>query len=251
VTAQREWVTFADPTDDMRRWQVDVTFLTSHWTCVFGCGCQGVLTEPTPEMEQGCCSYGAHFSDKRDRKRVEKFAEKLTDDDWQFAAAGRARGIATNKGHGRTRLVDDACIFLNRPDFPGGSGCALHRYALRTGQRPMDLKPEVCWQLPLRRVDDENDDGSITTRLTEFGREGWGDGGAEFAWWCTDAPEAFTAADPVYKTLSAELIGIMGATLYEQVAAYLDARCASSAPPIRHPAEVPVQLVTKKAKRVR
>ena len=26
--------------------------------------------------------------------------------------------------------------------------------------------------------------------LSEFGRSGWGEGGEEFAWWCTEAPEA-------------------------------------------------------------
>ena len=64
----------------------------------------------------------------------------------------------------RTRLVDDACIFLNRPDFPAGPGCALHLHAhahrASTIQR---VKPEVCWQLPLRRIDDEQDDGTVVS----------------------------------------------------------------------------------------
>ena len=42
----------------------DVTFLLSRWTCIFGDGCQGVLTGPAPELVQGCCSYGAHFTDE-------------------------------------------------------------------------------------------------------------------------------------------------------------------------------------------
>src|ERR1051325_7880467 len=190
--AQREWVTFADPKEAGRRWMIDVTFLTSHWQCIYGAGCQGVLTEPTPEMAQGCCSYGAHFSDDRDRKRTEQWAAKLTDDDWQFAAVGRAKGVSAKSGNSwRTRLVDDACIFLNRTDFAGGPGCALHRYAVRTGHHFMETKPDVCWQLPLRREDRDEDDGTVVSTLSEFGRTGWGDGGQEFAWWCTEAPEAF------------------------------------------------------------
>ena len=51
----------------------------------------------------------------------------------------------------RTRLVDGACVFLNRPGFPGGTGCALHRMALREGLHPLLTKPDVCWQLPVRR----------------------------------------------------------------------------------------------------
>ena len=73
----REWATFDDPDDPKRQWVVDVTWLTSPWQCVFGCGCQGVLTAPTPEMEQGCCSYGAHFSDEADRDRVLALARDL------------------------------------------------------------------------------------------------------------------------------------------------------------------------------
>jgi GNAT superfamily N-acetyltransferase len=33
--------------------------------------------------------------------------------------------------------VAGACIFLNRPGFPGGAGCALHTLALREGREPL------------------------------------------------------------------------------------------------------------------
>lgn len=91
--AAREWVTFDDPKEDGRTWQIDVTFLLSSWTCIFGRGCQGVLTGPAPELVQGCCSYGAHFTDKKDRDHVVKVAKKLGDDVWQHAAAARKKGI--------------------------------------------------------------------------------------------------------------------------------------------------------------
>ena len=35
-----------------------------------------------------------------------------------------------------TRLVDGACIFLNRPGFATGPGCALHQVALARGRQP-------------------------------------------------------------------------------------------------------------------
>ena len=69
----REWVSFEDPGEE-RTWVFDVTFLTSNWSCIYGRGCQGVLTEPTPELVHGCCSYGAHFIDKKDARRVENAA---------------------------------------------------------------------------------------------------------------------------------------------------------------------------------
>jgi hypothetical protein len=254
--AAREWVSFDDPDEEGRRWQIDVTFLLSRWQCIFGRGCQGVLTEPAPELVHGCCSYGAHFSDKKDRDAVVKMSRKLGDDEWQFARIGRKKGIYAKVGKNddgspdwRTRLVKDACIFLNRPGFGSGPGCALHQHAMRVGAHHSDWKPEVCWQVPLRRLDEEQDDGSVVSTLTEFGREGWDEGGQDFAWWCTEAPEAFTAAQPVYRSLDVELRKMLGKKLYKSVVAYLDARLAvRTFPPVAHPAAVPVSI-TKKKKR--
>jgi len=252
--AVREWVTFDDPKDEGRRWQVDVTFLLSSWQCIFGQGCQGVLTEKAPELVLGCCSYGAHFSDRADRDHVVRVAKALSDDEWQFAKIGRKKGIYAKVGRDedgvmewRTRLVDDACIFLNRDGFANGPGCAIHQHAMRTKQHHADLKPEVCWQVPLRRLDDEQDDGSVVSTLTEFGRSGWGEGGDDFAWWCTEEPEAFTGREPVYVTMADELQRMMGKRLYRSVAAYLDTRRADRAmPAVAHPASrVPVEISTK------
>ncbi|MBV8235771.1 MAG: hypothetical protein JO075_08725, partial [Acidimicrobiia bacterium] len=86
-----EWISFEDP-DEERTWVFDVTFMLSHWGCIFGRGCQGVLTEPAPELVHGCCSYGAHFVDAADRRRVERAARTLTDDQWQFKKKGLQRG---------------------------------------------------------------------------------------------------------------------------------------------------------------
>jgi hypothetical protein len=141
-----EWVSFKDPTGQ-RTWRFDVTFLLSNWRCIYGRGCQGTLTTQAPELAEGCCSYGAHFTSEADRQRVETAARALTPDQWQFATEGRRRGVARRRpgNAGMTRIVKRACIFLNRPGFPGGPGCALHRAALETGLLPMALKPDVCW----------------------------------------------------------------------------------------------------------
>ena len=93
---------------------------------------------------------------------------------------GRCRATTSGPTEWKTTVVKDACIFLNRPGFPAGPGCALHLHALNTGKHFSDFKPEVCWQVPLRRIDDEQDDGSVISRLTEFGRDGWGEGGEDF-----------------------------------------------------------------------
>jgi hypothetical protein len=255
MTAVREWATFPDPRRRHHVWHVDVTFLTSHWRCLYGQGCPGVLTEPAPELEHGCCSYGAHAASKLDRHRVTRAAAALDRTVWQHKARADRKGIWVKTGDGwRTRLVDGACIFLNRPGFRTGAGCALHQQAVRTGTSPDRWKPEVCWQLPLRDVqfhDDDADDGIVHHRLTEFGRHGWGEGGRDFAWWCTEAPEAFTGHLPVYRSLETELRRMLGDELYQIVAAYLDERVGASGPPVPHPAEIPVTVTPTRRRAMR
>nr|MDA8291110.1 hypothetical protein [Actinomycetota bacterium] len=127
-----------------------------------------------------------------------------------------------------TRLVDGACIFLNRPGFPGGPGCALHRAAIDRSVPPMALKPDVCWQLPLRREDTTDESsGHVTSRVSEWERRHWGPAGEDFHWWCTDAPEAFRAARPVYRALEDELVGLVGRVPFETLARYLDDRAGN------------------------
>ncbi|HVM01815.1 MAG TPA: hypothetical protein VM263_04025 [Acidimicrobiales bacterium] len=232
-----EWVSFEDPDED-RTWVFDATFLLSPWTCIFGRGCQGVLTGPAPELVQGCCSYGAHFTGEDDVARVRAAAATLTADQWQHRAQGRRRGVvkANRSGEVATRLVDGACIFLNRPGFARGPGCALHVAAVDGGRRPLELKPDVCWQLPLRREDTVADDGHVTSRVSQWDRRHWGAGGAEFHWWCTEAPEAFVGSEPVYREMGDELAELVGAAVYARLAAYLDARAAGPGTPLPHPA---------------
>lgn len=244
-----EWVSFPDPEEE-RTWLFDVTFLESNWTCIFGCGCQGVLTGPAPELAHGCCSYGAHLTGGKDARRVEKAAARLAPHQWQFWRQGQPKAgkgdngkrmrIFTRDGSGQltTRLVRDACIFLNRPEFPGGPGCALHRASLERGEAPLRGKPDVCWQLPLRREDEVAEDGHVTSIIRQWDRRDWGDGGFEFAWWCTESPDAFVGDDPVYRTMHDELVELVGEKIYRRLTRYLEAR-AGALTPSAHPSEGP------------
>ena len=218
-----EWISFDDP-DEQRTWIFDATYLRSNHRCIYGEGCQGVLDAPAQEMAQGCCSYGAHFVDDDDVQTVVRAFVKVEPRHMQFHAKavkggflrpGDADPDSDEEPPTVTRLVDDACIFLNRPGFEGGTGCALHIAALEAGERPLDWKPNVCWQVPIRLEHATDDNGHVTSRLREWKRRDWGEGGDDFHWWCTEAPEAFTGAEPVYKTSRDEIVELVGLPIYE------------------------------------
>lgn len=229
-----EWVSFEDP-DFHRTWLFDLTFLLSPWTCLYGNGCQGVKAEPTPELAQGCCTFGAHFGDADDRARIEAAAQTLTPETWQFHRQGQLGVVHRLRGKAaRTRVVQGGCIFLNRPGFPGGPGCALHRAALERNEPPHHLKPDVCWQLPFRLLHSTGDDGHLTTRVVEWSRHDWGEGGGDLHWWCTEAPEAFVGKSPVFERLRTELVAIAGQAVYDRLVTLC--RHRQLARPLPHPA---------------
>ena len=71
-----EWISFEDP-DEHRTWVFDATYLRSNYMCIYGCGCKGILDEPAPESQLGCCSYGAHFADDDDVKNIAQYVVRL------------------------------------------------------------------------------------------------------------------------------------------------------------------------------
>ena len=85
----RQWVEFVDPADSAHLIKADLTWLTSRWTCIFGRGCQGI---DASRPDAGCCVHGAHFSEKKDRKRVARWVERLTPDLWQHHKTGHRKG---------------------------------------------------------------------------------------------------------------------------------------------------------------
>ena len=144
-----------DPDNTEHLIAADMTWLLSNWTCVFGTpACRGTVAG---RPDDGCCSHGAFLTDNDDRAQLDDAVKKLTDEDWQFREKGLARKgyLERDEYEGekswRTRKYKGACIFLNRPGFDGGIGCALHIKALKLGVEPLTMKPEVCWQLPIRR----------------------------------------------------------------------------------------------------
>jgi hypothetical protein len=236
----RAWVEFADPADSSQVFKCDLTWLTSNWMCIFGQGCQGIYAE---RPFDGCCTLGAHFSDKDDEKRVKQFVKLLDRDTWQFHDAGRkgAWVETDDDGDRKTAVHEGACIFLNRPGFPGGEGCALHGLALRIGRHPLETKPDVCWQLPIRRTfrEVELPDGSSYTEVSigEYDRRGWGPGGHDLDWYCSGNTEAHVAAQPVYVSNGPELVEMMGQPAYDELVARCEAHLRSRSALAIHPAD--------------
>jgi hypothetical protein len=97
---------------------------------------------------------------------------------------------------------------------------------LEAGERPLDWKPDVCWQLPLRLSEESDSHGHVTSTLREWKRRDWGAGGAEFHWWCTDSPDAFVGAEPVYEYLRDEIVEMIGEVPYRMLVEHLETRAA-------------------------
>ncbi|WP_254879056.1 hypothetical protein [Streptomyces sp. NA04227] len=240
----RAWVEFPDPADDEQVFRCDLTWLTSRWNCVFGSGCQGIQAG---RADDGCCTLGAHFSDEDDQKRVAGHVARLTPDIWQNHSVGTVSKHAwvqedENDGELQTRRYEGSCIFQNRPGFSGGAGCSLHILAVREGREPLETKPDVCWQLPVRRTYDwierPDDTKVLQISIGEYDRRGWGPGGHDLHWWCTSATSAHGAGDPVYVSYRPELVELMGKAGYDRLAELCEQRLASTLPLVApHPAD--------------
>ncbi len=242
----RAFVEFVDPADGEQVFRCDLTWLTSSYTCIFGQGCPGIYAD---SPDNGCCTLGAHFADKDDQKRVATFVGQLTPGTWQFhpgRTVRKADWIETDdEGEPKTRVheVDgqSACVFNNRPGFEGGMGCALHALALEQGRNPLETKPDVCWQLPIRRTFREvkrQDDTTYTeVTITEYDRRGWGPGGHDLDWYCSGNTEAHVAVEPLYVTSAAELVELMGQAAYDELVRHCEAHLRSRSALALHPAD--------------
>ncbi len=205
-------------------WRIDRAFLSSNWSCIWGRGCLGILDEPAEHLQQGCCSVGAEFGDTEEAMLISAMAAMLEPGRFQYAARAETEGIFSDERRVNTRVVDGACIFLNRPGFEGGEGCALHLAALDAGESPLEWKPSVCWQLPIRVDWEPIEGGRERATLRRWSRADWGDEGATMSWCCTEGDRAYVGEQRVVDSLAEELAGIMGAEVYVELRRRLDGR---------------------------
>jgi hypothetical protein len=203
-------------------WRFDASFLRSNWTCIWGRGCQGILPEPAEHLGQGCCSIGAELDGEEEAMTVGALAATLDPSRFQHHAEAAEAGVFADGTRSSTRVVDGACIFLNRPGFPGGAGCALHLEALHAGESPTVWKPSVCWQLPVK-VDWEPGEGGTEVAIVRGWERGdWGAEGETMAWCCTEGTRAYVGDRPVVQSLGEELEAIVGTSVYVELRRRLD-----------------------------
>ena len=220
-------------------WRFDRSFLTSNWTCLFGNGCKGILDHEAAHLNQGCCSLGAHFGDgpagEAEAMTVAAYASMIPAEHFQFHRVAfdpasddhdsGANGIFGDAERSHTRVVEGACIFLNRPGFAGGAGCALHLAAVDAGDSPTEWKPSVCWQLPLRVDWQEIDDETESATVRRWSRADWGEHGTTMAWCCTERSEggeAYTGQVSVVESMRDELTALAGEPVYVELRRRLD-----------------------------
>ena len=247
----RAHIEFVDPADDTQVMRCDLTWLTSSYTCIFGNGCKGIYADAP---DTGCCTLGAHFADADDEQRVASYVAQLDGKLWQFhpeRPVTETDWVETDaEGERKTLTIEvdgqQACVFHNRPDFApsgggGGAGCALHALAYVQGRNPLETKPDVCWQLPIRRTfrDVERQDGTTYTEVSigEYDRRGWGPGGHDLDWYCSGNTEAHVAPEPVYLTHEPELTELMGRAAYDELVRHCEAHVRSRSALALHPAD--------------
>ena len=216
----RDWFEFPNPLDQNQIFKCDLTWLTSYWNCTFGKGCKGIDKELS---DHGCCSDGAYYFDVKDERRVTAAARRLTEKNWQNYKVARKSGkfniseVGLDKDR-KTKKINKTCIFFNEKSFNEKLfGCALHHLANEENLHFKDTKPDICWQLPLRRSWESRENGEKSLEIVvigEYTRDSWGAGGADLDWYCTSNTEAHTSSTPVYISQKTELIALMNEPAY-------------------------------------
>ncbi len=203
--------------DGQTVWRFDREFLESPWVCLWGRGCQGIGAEPAEHLGLGCCSVGAELGDVDEARMIDALAATLDPDGFEQHSEAIEGGIFSDVDRNQTRVIDGACIFLNRPGFAGGAGCALHLAAVAAGESPTDWKPSVCWQLPIKVDWEPATNGTEVATVRRWARRDWGPEGETMAWCCTEGPLAYVGDRPVIESLGPELEAIVGSEVYVEL----------------------------------
>ena len=149
---------------------------------------------------------------------ISALAAMLEPERFQYhAEAAATGGIFSDDTRATTRVVDGACIFLNRPGL-------RRRRRLRPApgrarrRRVADRVEAVGVLAAAGRVDWEPlADGRERPRCGAGPRADWGDEGETMAWCCTEGDRAYVGDRPVIESLAEELEDIVGSEVYVEL----------------------------------
>jgi hypothetical protein len=198
-------------------WRFDRDFLTSNWTCIWGKGCKGITETADEARGHGCCSLGAELDGVDEARNLSAAAATIPAHLFQFRAEANQGTVFADESYSATRVIDGACIFHNRNGFAGGEGCALHLAAEYFDESPIDWKPSVCWQLPIKVDWEMREDNVEVATVRRWSRADWGAHGTKMAWCCTEGTDAYVGNSSVLDSLSDELTEIVGTEVFIQL----------------------------------
>lgn len=201
-------------------WRFDRDFLASNWACIWGKGCKGINATADETLGHGCCSLGAELDGIDEARNLSAAAATIPAHLFQFHAEANIGTVFADESYSATRVIDGACIFHNRNGFDGGQGCALHLAAEYFDESPIDWKPSVCWQLPIKVDWEMREDNVEVATVRRWSRADWGDHGTKMAWCCTEGTEgadAYVGSSSVLDSLGDELSEIVGTEVLVQL----------------------------------
>jgi len=105
-------------------WRFDTEFLESHWTCIWGRGCQGIGPEPAEQLGLGCCSTGANLGDEDEARNIAALAATLDPERFEHHLEASEGGIFGN-ARWHTRIVDGRLHLLKPPGIRRRSGLRI------------------------------------------------------------------------------------------------------------------------------
>lgn len=258
-----DWIHFTtiDEEGEPEKWRVNLSFMLSNWTCLFGRGCPGEFgaqdSHTNPDF--GCCGDGAYIVDTWDLEAVTERVAELTPEDWDedlrkhvekngwYIERKNDRPGVEGAINGKTRVHRKACVFSNRRTGSVGStgktGCAFHHMAQRKGLDHVDVMPDVCWMVPINFFIDTHTNESV---IDIWNREKW-KGFKELPdgtltqdhwlhWWCSESPEAIMGGDKYfYRSYERELRAVMGDLGYDAMVEEIGKRMHNAIAPLPVP----------------
>lgn len=241
-----DWLVVTDPKDNDTWYKFHLPFLFSNWNCLYGKGCPGGYEDERGPAgaDVGCCMSGAFMDGDDEYAEFEKNVALLTEEDLHPKALAyvRKHGGATRyskKGewYGKTKTRNRACVFVNRAnEAPEGeewrTGCAFLHLSARLNKNSVenvdhtDRMPVVCWQLPFKMSDVEDEDGGRTVTILPWDASRWNldENCEDMRYWCVNDKAAYSGQEPLYRSAKNELVKMIGLDVYEAALPEFDKR---------------------------